>query len=107
MAIPKPSNENQGSNGTFPFLKASNLPKKGKAKLTLIGNVRMMDGRFGEQLVVDVKFGVKMYAWSIKLNSGNHSRLFDRFGANEKKWKGTVTVERDEYLGNEYVKVSD
>lgn len=106
MAIPKPKG-NSGGEGSVPFLKAAQLGKSGRGKLTLLGEARQQKGTFGEQLIVAVKLGAKRYDWAFGLNSGNHTRLFKRFGSNPKKWKGAIRVERKEFNGNDYVAVTD
>jgi hypothetical protein len=49
----------------------------------------------------------RVYTLSIKRDSRNHRRLFERFGSDIRKWKGIVKVERKEYMGKEYVAVVD
>jgi hypothetical protein len=88
-----------------PFLKAKDLPKKGFAQITLLGGWRKSNSQFGEGIEVPCTLGGKRYTWTIKFDSGNYSRLYERFGNEE--WKGVVKVERKEYLGREYVAIVD
>ena|SRR5258708_16821288 len=88
-----------------PFLKAKDIPKKRTTPITLLGVMRKSNSRFGEGIEVACKIGSKNYTLTVKYDSGNYSRLFDRFG--RKKWNGTVKVERKEYMGHEYVAVVD
>ena len=88
-----------------PFLKAKDLPKKGVAQITLLGGWRKSNSQFGEGIEVPCTLGGKRYTWTIKFDSGNYSRLYERFGNRE--WKAVVKVERKEYLGREYVAVAD
>jgi hypothetical protein len=88
-----------------PFLKAKDLPKKGIVEITLLCGWRKSNSQFGEGIEVPCMLGGKRYTWTIKFDSGNYSRLYERFGNGE--WKGDVNVERKEYLGREYVAVAD
>ena len=90
-----------------PFLKAQDIPEKGITELMLLGAARKSTSRFGKGIDVACKIGNKEYTWTVKFESGNYRRLFDRFSSVVKKWKGIVKVERKEYLGNEYVAVVD
>jgi hypothetical protein len=107
MSIPKPTNDNVNGVGA-PFLKAMHVSKKGLTTITLLGKeVVVSDGQYGPQMKVPVKIGSKEYIWAIKVDSGNHSRLYKKFGSNEKKWKGPVRVQLAEHMGNEYIQVAD
>jgi hypothetical protein len=88
-----------------PFLKAKDLRKKGTTPIALLGVLRKSNSRFGDGIEVACKVGNKNYTLTVKYDSGNYSRLFDRFG--RKKWNGIVNVERKEYMGHEYVAVVD
>ena len=90
-----------------PFLKAQDIAEKGVTELTLLGVARQSNSRFGEGIDVPCKIGNKEYTWTVKFESGNYRRLFDRFSSDAKKWKGIVKVERKEYLGKKYVAVVD
>lgn len=91
--IPAPS---QDAPSTFsPFLKAEHIGRKEGSKATLTlkpANVRIVDGNFGEQIIVPVELNGKNYDWAITMDSVNHRILFDRFGGNPKKWAGRVMV---------------
>lgn len=105
-SIPKPRTADR-EGGAAAFLKAAHLGKKKRARLLLIGEARTQKGTFGEQLIVGVKLGKTRYDWAFNLNSGNHTRLYKRFGANPKKWKGPIDVELKEFNGNMYLAVTD
>ena len=80
---------------------------KGVTKITLLGATRESTSQFGKGIEVACKIGSLQFTWTIKYDSGNYSRLFNRFGSDAEKWKGLVNVERKEYLGHEYVAVVD
>ena len=101
MNIPKP----ESSSDSLPFLKVTSLSKKGESTVEILGSPRLSNGQFGEQILLDCKVGKKEYTWAIKVNSGNHSRLYKMFGAKEAKWKGTVKVKIAEYMGNDYIQI--
>jgi hypothetical protein len=106
MNLPDP--KTSGSGDFAPFLKAKDLPKKGKAKLILTGDVRESNGQFGDGIDVGIKLNGKPFSWTVKFESGNYRRIIEGFGKNVKKWKGkVVTVTTDTYLGNKYVKMVD
>jgi hypothetical protein len=88
-----------------PFLKVTDIATKGITQITLLGDMRKSTSRFGEGIEVACTVGGKRYTWTIKFDSGNYSRLYERFGT--KNWKGVAKVERKEYMGHEYVAVVD
>jgi len=88
-----------------PFLKATDIAKDGTTKVMLLGDMRKSTSRFGEGIDLACSVGGKRYTLTIKFDSGNYSRLYERFGT--KSWKGIVSVERKEYMGHEYVAVVD
>jgi hypothetical protein len=88
-----------------PFLKPTDIAEKGITEITLTGDMRKSTSRFGEGIDVACTLGDKRYMWTIKFDSGNYSRLYERFGT--KPWKGIVKVERKEYMGHEYIAVVD
>ena len=90
-----------------PFLKAKDIAEKGVTKITLHGATREYNSQFGKGIDVACNIGTQQFSWTIKYGSGNHSRLFSRFGEDAENWKGVVTVERKEYKGREYVAVVD
>lgn len=104
--VSKPTGGSGGVGGDF--LKVAMVGKIGKkATLTLLGSGEEKKGNFGPQISIAVRYKNKPYVWSFGQNSGNHSRLFKRFGASFKKWKGTVQVEVKEFNGNDYLAVVD
>jgi len=88
-----------------PFLKAKDIAEKGITKITLLDDTCESNSQFGKGIDVACKVGNKEYTWTIKYESVNYRLLFDRFGSDVKNWKGTVKVERKEYLGNDYIAV--
>lgn len=92
--IPAPRKVKNGESDFNPFLKAQNIGKKAgtTGALVLTGKARMADGDFGEQIICETKFGRDVFDWGITVDSPNHRMLFDRFGKDPKKWRGTVNV---------------
>jgi hypothetical protein len=88
-----------------PFLKPKDIAENGITEVTLLGDMRKSKSRFGEGIELACTVGGKLYTWTIKFDSGNYSRLYERFGT--KTWKGVVKVERKEYMGHDYVAVVD
>ena len=105
--LPKPSSE--GSTASSPFLKAADIGRRIGATATLKvdgKDARIVDGNYGEQLIIDVTLNGKSYAMGITLDSVNYRLLFDRFGANPKNWRGSVKVTvKESRQGNLYVAV--
>jgi hypothetical protein len=93
--IPKPAHDDDSSGEFNTFLKVMNIGtgKPGaKATVLLTGETRMAESQFGEQIVCEVKLAGKLYDWGIKIDTPNHRMLYDRFGANPKKWRGKVEI---------------
>lgn len=89
--------------GSFnPFLKPEALGKKQAGTLAILGVRDAPPDSFSE-IIIETRIGGKLYDWGMKFNSGNYRRLFDRFGANPKKWKGSIQVGVKEYAGKKYV----
>jgi len=88
-----------------PFLKATDIAKKGITQITLLGDMRKSNSRFGEGVELACTFGRKRFTWTVKFSSVNYSLLYERFGP--KNWKGVVKVERREHMGHEYIAVVD
>ena len=88
-----------------PYLRGKDIAAEGATRITLLGDARKSNSRFGEGIDVPCKIGNKAYTWTIKFDSANYRILFERFGSELANWKGIVKVERKEYLGNEYVAV--
>lgn len=105
ITLPPPTTS--AKNQLTPFLKAQDIAEKGVTELTLLGVAHQSNSQFGEGIDVPCKIGNKDYTWTIKFDSGNYQRLFDRFSSDVNKWKGIVKVERKEYLGKKYVAVLD
>ena len=104
MKLPEPR---QGG-GTNPYLKVSDIPNGSKAtKVSVLGNVRESNSKFGEGIELDAIVGGRTFTWTVRFASGNYLRLVQRFGKDSDQWKGTVTVARGTHLGKEYVKILD
>jgi len=89
--------------GSFnPFLKPEALGRKGHGTLTIL-DVRDAPPDSFSEIVIECSIGKKVYDWGMKFSSGNYRRLFERFGANPKKWKGSIEVGIKEYAGKKYV----
>lgn len=102
-----PGVSREESNNYNPFLKAAHIGHVGAtAKLTLTGNVRMSDGQFGEQIIVEVRLGRVTYDLAIKLNSPNHRELEDALGLQTARWKNkSIAVEVKEHMGLDYIAI--
>jgi hypothetical protein len=95
----------EGSSDYHPWLTPEALGKSGKGTVNLVGTMRASDSEFGEGIVLDVKGNGSMYAWTVKYDTPNYSKLYERFGVSEKNWKGAVKVEVKEHKGKEYIAV--
>jgi hypothetical protein len=102
VILPPPTRK---STELAPFLKVTDIPEYGTTQVTFLGDIRKSKSRFGEGVEVTCTVGGKRYTWTIKFDSGNYSRLYERFGT--KNWKGVVKVERKEYMSREYIAVVD
>ena len=108
MAGDKVSKPQSGGGTGGDFLKARMIGKLGtKSTLKLMGTGEERSGNFGPQITVTCKWRGKDYRWSFGKDSGNHTRLYKRFGASFKKWKGEIKVEVKEFNGNDYLAVLD
>jgi hypothetical protein len=105
LILPPPPASGKGE--LFPFLKANDIAEKGTTPIALLGEGRESSSRFGDGIEVTCQIGSKKYAWTIKYDSPNYRRLYERFGSEIAKWKGNVKVERKEHMGKEYVAVVD
>ncbi|HJR08446.1 MAG TPA: hypothetical protein VJ842_14385 [Pyrinomonadaceae bacterium] len=103
--IPAPSGDAQSS--FSPFLKAETIGGEGDAaSIKLVGDARLVDGAFGEQIVIPVKVNGKSFDWAIGVDSVNHRLLHERFGANSARWRGTVRVViKESRQGRDYIAV--
>src|SRR5215831_9758903 len=90
------------------FLQYTDVGKKigDRGKVTFLGEKgRRIRSQYGEQYVFPVKVNGRAFDWAIRVDSGNHFRLADRFGT--KPPRGVVTVEIDEFSDNLYIKILD
>lgn len=104
--LPEPTREAMNRS---PFLKPNVIGRKIGARATLKidgTGARVVDGNYGDQLIIDASIGGKSYAWGITIDSVNYRILFDRFGSNPKLWKGNVKVFlKEAQSGRPYVAV--
>jgi hypothetical protein len=98
MPLKPPSAQAQGANN--PFITAENFNGKGKGKLVLLGGRIPSSTASFSDIFIDVKLGRESFTWGLKADSRNYAALYKRFGADEKKWKGTVDVviAKDKYI---------
>jgi hypothetical protein len=104
--MPVPSTD--GPSGELPqFLRAADI---GRGKVGATGTLaflgekpRKIESKFGVQYAFPVKMKGKLYDLPVKVDSGNHRRLFDRFG--KKPPKGIVRVEIKDYAGRAYIAI--
>jgi hypothetical protein len=103
-SLPAPTS----TGGDFdPFLKAENIGN-GKvgatASITVLSAPEPSESEFSD-MTMPVRLKGASYAMGLKTSGGNYSRLYKRFGANPKKWKGAVKVEVKEFKKKRYVAV--
>lgn len=102
--IRKPE-KSEGSSDYHPWLTPEALGKSGKGTVNVSGTVRASNSEFGDGIVLDVKVNGSMYSWTVRYDTPNYSKLHEKFGDSEKKWKGVVKVEVKEHKGKEYIAV--
>lgn len=111
MKAPKPENDGQDYQPFFKLTTLSSAELKRATKdhivVTLRGKLRTQDSQYGKQLVVSIMHNGKTYDWPVRINSGNHARLFTRFGDNGAKWRGAVKLSVREFNGQDYLAVVD
>ena len=98
----------EASSDYNPFLKAEDIGRIGKsATLVLSGNMRgPIRSQFGDQIIVEVKFGRGVFDWGIKLNSPNHRMLEELVGNESTKWRNKkIGVTVLENLGRAYIAI--
>ena len=86
-----------------PFLKAADISAKGRTMLLLTGWSRRAAPRvtqgiaFGEQIILEVQDEHEtLYDFSVSVGSPNHKTLHKAFGPDEKFWRGSIAVERQQ-----------
>ena len=102
--IRKPENDKSGTD-YHPWLTPEVFGKSGKGTVILLGTMRASNSQFGEGIVLDVKVNGSKYSWTVRYSSPNYSRLHNRFGDSEEKWKGPVKVEVKDYMGKKFIAV--
>lgn len=96
-------NKMAGKNGSFKkldFLKADDLPEKGKTVMEILGNTRTFDSEYGMKFNMDVRINKKSYSFGIKPTNPGLRVIIDSLATGKK-----IEVERGEYKGNEFVQV--
>jgi hypothetical protein len=88
-----------------PFLKAKDLPLEGCVSLEILGGARPNNSEYGDGIILDVILDGKKFAFDVKFESSNYPKLFRKFGADPENWTGSVEIEKDRYMGNDYAKV--
>lgn len=84
----------QTSTGYNPFLKAEDLDSKSKHRLELTGWVRRTVGRYGPQVVIEVRDATgRTWDLGVKDGSPNHRMIWRGMGRDETKWAGALIVE--------------
>lgn len=84
----------QSSTGYNPFLKVDNIDSHRPTALELTGWVRRTEGRYGPQIVIEVKTpDGRLWDFGIKEGSPNHRMIFRSMGRDENKWAGVLVVE--------------
>jgi hypothetical protein len=88
-----------------PFLKAKDLPPEGRVSLQLLGHARSNNSEYGDGIILDVILDGKKFAFDVKFDGRNYTKLFRKFAGDLDNWTGLVEVEKDRYKGNDYVNV--
>ena len=76
-----------------------------KAKIKVLGPPEMTPDSEFSDMQMPVEYKGSRYALGMKISSGNYARLYKRFGASEKKWKGVIAVEIKHFKKNDFVAV--
>lgn len=105
MKLIRKPEKSEGSTDYHPWLTPEALGKSGKGTVNLLGTMRASNSEFGEGIVLDVRGNGSVYSWTVKYDTPNYSKLYERFGVSEKNWKGAVKVEVKEHKGKEYIAV--
>jgi hypothetical protein len=84
----------QTASGYNPFLKPEHVNAQGKTRLELTGWTRRTVGKYGPQVVIEVRDDAdRTWDFGIKVGSPNHRMMFRGFGRNESDWEGAIVVE--------------
>ncbi|NCU42104.1 MAG: hypothetical protein EOM19_05315 [Candidatus Moranbacteria bacterium] len=73
-----------------PFLKLTSL--EDGATMTILGNVREIDGNYGKQLCVDIE--MKGQRFTLPINATSKMNLISCFGVDSEKWNGKSAIVR-------------
>lgn len=105
--LPKPELPENGDYA--PFLKIGSITARDRkmgGKITFLGGeTRTVEGQFGTQVLVPVKYDGDRFDLGMTPSSGNYSRLYKKFGANAKKWKGVLKFTIKKNLGKDYIAI--
>ena len=105
MKLIRKPEKSESNTDYHPWLTPEALGKSGKSTVNLLGTLRASNSEFGEGIVLDVRVNGSVYSWTVKYDTPNYSKLYERFGVSEKNWKGAVKVEVKEHKGKEYIAV--
>jgi hypothetical protein len=105
MKLIRKPEKSESSTDYHPWLTPEVLGKSGKGTVNLLGTMRASNSEFGEGIVLDVRVNGSVYSWTVKYDTPNYSKLYERFGVSEKSRKGAVKVEVKEHKGKEYIAV--
>ena len=88
----------QTASGLNPFLKSDHIAPTGPTRLRLTGWTRRSTGQFGPQIIVEVTLpDGRTFDFAMKEGSPNHRMLWRGMGADERKWAGSLVVEREQF----------
>lgn len=99
MSLPAP--EKNPNNVRKDFLTAKHFNGHGSGTVLMIGAREPSPGSNSySDVFIDVRVNGKEYTWGLKASSRNYAYLFDKFGKDEKRWKGSVkvTIAKDKFI---------
>jgi len=104
-AAPPPEQDRPAYN---PFLKAPDVSPEGEAFKITEGFTRRKPGRYGEQIIMEVtrERDGSVFDFGIGVGSVNH-RILARTMGEEMRWRGTLTLKREQGQRSPYVAVLD
>lgn len=88
MTMPKAEG---GKKNFAPFLQADDL-KEGEQSIEVLGVRKADENMEYSDYLLDVKVGKRTYVIGLKLDTSTYEILLKKFGPEEAKWKGTITV---------------
>ena len=105
MKLIRKPEKSESSTDYPPWLTPEVFGKSGKGTVTLLGTMRASNSEFGEGIVLDGKVNGSPHSWTVRYDTPNYLKLYERFGVSEKNWKGAVKVEVKEHKGREYIAI--